>query len=216
VDADPWYAGVQVTAGANGTFGFGIEPPAGGGSVTITTEEVTGRGGANVQRDYAPPAVRRFDFDGPSLFTQSGFASVRANQLYDENRGHGWTLAASESERATAAKTSVALYRDFHWGSTQRTFQVKVLEGATYYVRAYVGDAGFARDNIQISLEGGAWLSVADTGANVFATLVAMVASTDGDGVLQISIRNAGGDPYWVINGLDVWIDGQADPGEAP
>jgi hypothetical protein len=215
-DADPWYAGVQITAGANGTFGFGVEPPLGGGVVTITTEEVTGRASGNLQHDYAPPGVRRFDFNGSSVDTQSGFTGVRGSQLYEESRGFGWTQAVTEAERATVSKTSVALYRDFHWGSAQRTFQVKVLEGATYYLRAYVGDSSFARNNIQISIDGGVWLNVANTAANAFTTLVTMVASTDGDGLLQITIRNNGGDPYWVINGLDVWVDGQADPGEAP
>jgi hypothetical protein len=30
---------------------------------------------------------------------------------------------------------------------------------------------------------------------------------------LNISIQNNGGDPYWVINGIDVWHSGANDPG---
>ena len=153
------------------------------------------------------------------MTTDPEFTGVRGNTLYNANNGYGWTQSVSEFQRTTTSKDSDALYRDGHWGSAVRTFQVAAIEDTLYSVRVYVGDASFLRNNIQISVEGGAWQTVANTAANVFTTLVVPGTSTNDDGLLTISIRNNGGDPYWVINGMDVWegvLLGPNDPGEAP
>jgi fibronectin type 3 domain-containing protein len=218
-DANPDYAGVQVVVNS-GSFSFTVAGPGGGGSATITSEEVTGQGWDAVVYSYAVPDVRRFDFNGSGndteLTTTPVFTGVRGSQLYDANNGYGWTQTVSEFQRGSAAKTSVALYRDGHWGSAVRTFQVAVVENTAYNVRVYVGDPSFARNNIQISVEGGSWQNVANTAANEFATLVVPGTSSDSDGLLSISIRNNGGDPYWVVNGFDVWETTATDPAEAP
>ncbi|MCL4207257.1 MAG: PD40 domain-containing protein, partial [Pirellulaceae bacterium] len=224
-DANPYYAGTQVVVNS-GSFNFTVAGPGGGGLATIGSEEVTGKGKSSLPYNYAVPDVRRFDFNGrenvTELTTTPVFTGVRGGQAYDANLGYGWTPAGiqfqpvSEFQRGSAAKTSVALYRDGHWGSSMRTFQVAVVESTSYHVRVYVGDASFARDSIQVSVEGGAWQNVPNTAANGFATLVTSGSSTDSDGLLTISIRDAGGDPYWVINGIDVWQSTATDPAEAP
>jgi hypothetical protein len=217
-DASPHYAGFQVLVPAlANSFTFDIRRPTGIGTGTpqIRVEEVTGLTMGELAQTYSLPAARRFDFNGSGNVTQTGFTGVRGNTLYNANNGYGWNVAVPEFQRGSAAKTSVALYRDGHWGSAVRTFQVAVVENTAYNVRAYVGDPSFARNNLQVSVEGGTWQSVANTGANQFATVIVPGTSTNGDGLLTVRIRNAGGDPYWVINGIDVWT-GTPDPAEAP
>jgi len=215
-ESDP-YAGHQVVADGDGKFSFSVTPPAGGGSATFTTEEVTGKGKSNpTEYNYAVPAVRRFDFNGSGNLTQGGFTGVRGNTLYTATNGYGWTQTVSEFQRASAAKTSVALYQDGHWGSAERAFDVAVIPSTTYSVRVYVGDASFARNNIQVRLEEGTWTTLDSTGANQFVS--AVLTGSSSDGRLNISIRNNGGDPYWVFNGIDVWqgpADSSNDPGVA-
>jgi hypothetical protein len=140
---------------------------------------------------------------------------VRGNQFYNATDGFGWTQSVSEFQRATGGtKVSQDLYRDGHWGTAPRTFDVAVEAGQEYSVRVYVGDPNFARNNIQVRLEGGAWQNVTNTPAGDFQTLV--LSGTSSDDRLNISIRNNGGDPYWVINGIDVWKRPAATPRTIP
>ena len=83
-DADVNYAGVQVTAGVDGSFNFAITAPITGGSATISSEEVTGRGIGSTTFAYAGlgPAVQTCDneedcFEAPTftLRTTWGFQS---------------------------------------------------------------------------------------------------------------------------------------------
>ncbi|MCL4207899.1 MAG: hypothetical protein KJ000_35890, partial [Pirellulaceae bacterium] len=215
-DADTSYAGVQVVV-TGGTFSFTVTPPAGGGTATVSSEEVTGLGKGSAIRNYAAPTVRRFDFNGSGNAPQGGFTGVRGNSLYNANNGYGWTTTVSEFERGTAGytvnPTNVPLYRDGHWGSAARTFQVAVDPAETYDVRVYVGDRSFARDYIQVTVEGAAAQIVPPTTANQFQALTITGSDTNSNGILTITITNTGGDPYWVINGIDVWQSDASDPG---
>jgi hypothetical protein len=71
------------------------------------------------------------------------------------NVQHQWVRLDADGQRVPAgdgaSKDSDSLYRDGHWGSAARTFQVAVDRFETYSVRVYVGDASFARNNIQVS-----------------------------------------------------------------
>jgi hypothetical protein len=222
-DASTAYAGFQVKATGT-SFTFDVRRPTGVGSGTpqIRIEEVTGLKKGDLNQTYTLPAARRFDFNGSGNATQTvtpptvSFQAVRGSTLYTADSGFGWTVAVSEFQRSSAAKTSVALYRDGHWGSAARTFDVAVNAGQEYSVRVYVGDASFARNNIQVRLEEGNWLTLDSTGANQFVS--AVLTGSSSDGRLNISIRNNGGDPYWVFNGIDVWqgpADSSNDPGVA-
>jgi fibronectin type 3 domain-containing protein len=216
-DADTLRAGVQVQADENGSFRFNINPPAGGGSVTLRSLEVDGRGRGEREEGYAVPTVRRFDFNGSGNALQDGFTGVRGNNLYNANNGYGWTTTVSEFQRGetgySVSPANVPLYRDGHWGSAARTFQVAVDPDATYDVRVYVGDRSFARNMIRVTVEGAPATFdenpnsprvIPSTTANGFVA-VTIVGGQAADGVLDITIVNTGGDPYWVINGIDVW-----------
>jgi hypothetical protein len=84
-------------------------------------------------------------------------------------------------------------------------------------VRAYVGDATIGRDNIRVSVEG-TTLVVPNTAANTFAVVsTASPVLVSADGRLDITVSDTGGDPYWVINGIDLWRSDQVTPPtEAP
>jgi hypothetical protein len=96
-----------------------------------------------------------------------------------------------------------ALYRDGHWQSATRTFQVGVDPNKTYDVRIHTGDRSFARDQLQVTVEGDVPQSPVATAANQFKAIT-VTGVTVGDGILDIQIANLGGDPYWVINGIEV------------
>ena len=119
-------------------------------------------------------------------------------------------------QRGTTGSTvnpdNVPLYRDGHWGSAARTFQVAVDSDKTYNLRVYVGDRSFARNLIQVTVEGVGSEIIPSTTANGFVA-VTVVGGQAADGILDITIVNTGGDPYWVVNGIDVWQSGASDPG---
>jgi hypothetical protein len=94
-----------------------------------------------------------------------------------------------------------------------RTFQVQVNPAVTYNLRFYIGDRDQQRNNLRISVEGGPLLVVPNTAANVFTTVV--TTGSDAGGILDLQIKDLL-DGGWVLNGLDIWRDGTADPGEAP
>jgi hypothetical protein len=213
VDADPRYAGIQIVAPST-SFTLGVRSPSSAGNVTVALAEVNGasRGSATQAYGYAP--LRRFDFNGAGVDTQldaaGNFWNVRGSDVFDPAVGHGWNAAVSEFQRGTAGISEpllAALYRDGHWQSATRTFQVGVDPNKTYDVRIHTGDRSFARDQLRITVEGVvAPQSPVATAANQFqAITVTVPANTVGvDGILDIEIANLGGDPYWVINGIEV------------
>jgi fibronectin type 3 domain-containing protein len=223
-DASTAYAGFQVEATGT-SFNFDIRRPMGIGSGTpqIRVEQVTGQAAGELDQEYTLPAVRRFDFNGSGNVTQGAiapspvlFQGVRGSNLYNATSGFGWTQSVPEFQRGTTdySKSSVDLYRDGHWGSAAQTFQVAVTPGGSYNVRVYVGDRSFARNNIQVTVEGSAAETVLPTTANEFRALTISGSDADNNGILTVTIVNTGGDPYWVINGMDVWT-GDDDPGAA-
>jgi autotransporter-associated beta strand protein len=219
-DSSTPYAGSQVVVNG-GVFSFQITRPTASGTPTLTVTAVDGSAQGSTTNaavlSYQPAATRRFDFNGPSNVTAAGFIGVRGSNLYSASTGFGWNLAASEFERSTAAMTTVALYRDGNYGTAARTFEVQVTPGATYGIRVYIGDASYARDNIQVSAEGGASTVVPFVGVNQFASVILTGVDANSDGILAVTMQDTGGDPYWVINGMDVSAGGVGNlPGGAP
>jgi hypothetical protein len=217
-DQDSRYAGVQVQATA-AEFSFTVRRGTNAGTASVRVEEVTGASRGATTQVYKHPAVRRFDFNGSGNVTQAGFTGVRGNHLYTTSNGYGWTQSVPEFQRGTTdySKSSVDLYRDGHWGSAARTFQVAVVPGGSYHVRVYVGDRSFARNNIQVTVEGAEAQTVPPTTANQFQALTISGSDSNNNGILTVTIVNTGGDPYWVINGMDVWEiqTPDIDPGAA-
>jgi hypothetical protein len=217
-DGDPRYAGFQVVVPAGETsFKVRVQSPTAGGEATLSIQRVDGTEAGSQTLTFILPAARRFDFNGSGNAVQDGFTGVRGNNLYYANNGYGWTQSVPEFQRGETGYSvnpaNVPLYRDGHWGSAPRTFQVAVDPDATYDVRVYVGDRSFARNLIQVAVEGAPATFdgnlnspriIPSTTANGFVA-VTVVGGQAADGVLDITIVNTGGDPYWVINGIDVW-----------
>jgi autotransporter-associated beta strand protein len=129
-DQDSRYAGVQVQATA-AEFSFTVRRGTNAGTASVRVEEVTGASRGATTQVYKHPAVRRFDFNGSGNVTQTDFTGVRGNHLYTTSNGYGWTQSVPEFQRGTTdySKSSVDLYRDGHWGSAARTFQVAAVPG---------------------------------------------------------------------------------------
>jgi hypothetical protein len=98
-------------------------------------------------------AVRFQRIGGDTQLDAAGnFWNVRGSDVFDPAVGHGWNAAVSEFQRGTAGISEpllAALYRDGHWQSAPRTFQVGVDPTKTYDVRIHTGDRSFARDQLQ-------------------------------------------------------------------
>jgi hypothetical protein len=219
VDADARYAGVQVM-GTGAAISFGILRPTSAGVATVAADEVTGASRGTFTQTYVVAATRRFDFNASNApgVTATGFLPVRGSDTYTAARGFGWNVVVPEFDRGTASPVTVALYRDGHYGNAgpagARTFRIQVDPGV-YNLRVYVGDASVSRDNIRVSAEGGVGLIVVpNTAVNNFVSVTFTGQDVNADGILDVTIQDLGGDPYWVINGLDIWTT--TDPGQAP
>ena len=211
MDADANYAGVQLRADAQGEITFGLRRSTAPGPVAIYAEEVEGSAVGSTTLQFVPPALMRFDFDGADNDTQAGFISVRGNQVFSANVGFGFTTPGFEFQRdgAGISEASPSLYRDGHWGGQNfgdRTFRVAVKAAVDYDVRVYTGDRDFARDLVQVSVENGAAFGVSvSTAANGFATIaLSGVSDQNNDGILDLTFSDGGGDPFWVVNGLEI------------
>jgi hypothetical protein len=196
-----------------------VRSPSAAGNVTVDVAEVNGasRGSATQAYGYAP--LRRFDFNGAEVDTESGFWNVRGSDVFDPAVGHGWNTAVSEFERPDTglSETATALFRDGHWHSATRTFQFQADGSQQYDVWIYTGDRNFARNQLQIRVEGVADPQVIHTAANQFATVSFTGArDTSGDGYVTVTFANLGGDPYWVVNGIDVARGGTWSPPDWP
>jgi fibronectin-binding autotransporter adhesin len=212
-DADPRYAGVQIQVPESGTFEFTVRRGTAVGTAAVRVEEVNGASRGYATQAYAYAPVRRFDFNGSGADNETGFWNIRGSDVFDPAAGYGWNAAVSEFQRSTAGISEpqlAALYRDGHWQSAPRTFQVGVDPNKTYDVRIHTGDRSFARDELQVTVEGiVAPQSPVATAANEFETITVLSVTPSGDGILDIRIANLGGDPYWVINGIEVAESGQ-------
>jgi RHS repeat-associated protein len=223
-DSSSLYVGNQVVVNG-GTFSFQIGRPTTGGTPTFTAAAFDGSAQGSTTNpavlSYQTATTRRFDFNGPANVTAAGFIGVRGSNLYSASTGYGWNLAAGEFDRGAAAASTVDLYRDGNYGSAgpsgARTFEVQVTPSGIYGIRVYIGDAGYARDNIRVTAEGGASSSVTYVGVNQFAAVTLTGVDANHDGILTVTIQDLGGDPYWVINGVDVSAGGVGSlPGAAP
>jgi hypothetical protein len=207
-DASSAYPGLQVL-GTGAAIPFTLLSPSIAGVATVTATAVDGAARGEFQQTFALAPVRRFDFNGPSNDTASGFVGVRGATTYSPSRGYGWNAATSEFERPGPT----ALRRDGHYGagSSGNTFTIQVQPGTSYSVRVYVGDAWFTRDRIEVAVEGASAYTIASLAAGAYDTRT--VTGSSADSTLTITIRDLGGDPYWVVNGIDIWTPAAADPG---
>jgi hypothetical protein len=149
-------------------------------------------------------------FNGSNNLTATGFTGVRGNETFTTSRGYGWNAAVLEFERTGPSP----LRRDGHYGlgSTGATFMVQADPSKVYGVRVYVVDTAGVRDQILVTVEGSAYL-IASLPPGAFDTRTTAGVTPGPDGLLTVTIRDLGGaNPYWVVNGIDIWETGN-DPG---
>ena len=232
-DGNANYAGTQVVV-TTGTLSFNVTSTM-PGAVAVTAYAVDGSANGSGSATFLAAVSRRFDFNNAVSPTATGFIGVPGT-VYNSSVGYGWTTAPVTFDRTSlpefndktsAAVVTTKLYEDGNGGSvnTPDTFEVAVNPGGTYTIRAYVGDAQYARSGEQISLgdatDGYVTTTVPSTAIGHFTwvTLTDSNLANDG-GILNIIVNSTGaGATTWVINGLDVFqgtLVGGNDPGAAP
>ena len=145
------------------------------------------------------PFSKRIDFNGGTNPTQSGFVGFPL-AVFDATRGYGWDSMQSMVSRERTSGSN--LFRDAHLGSVPRQFRMNLPNG-TYNVRVYLGDAQYARDNMDVYAEGVLKADNVSTAAGQMATRDFSV--TVGDGQLTLEYRDDGGtDIWWAANGVEV------------
>jgi hypothetical protein len=161
----------------------------------------------------------RFDMDWNSAATQqtadpSPYLSVLPTTVYQPGATtYGWDAPLNGFDRGTTGFTSeyTNLLRDGHWHSASRTFTAEV-ENGWYLVSIKTGDKSFARDRLRVTDAN--TVSEADPAGRV---LLDNVSSPAGQIVertflvfvpegknLALTFANLGGDPYWVVNGIEI------------
>jgi hypothetical protein len=198
-DADAFYLGVQVVADANGDFAFSIRRPTGAATAQIISFEVMGSGAGIALQDYVHQDIRLLDFNLNTSPTAAGAFGVASFQVYSSQLGYGWQTAPPQAgfDRGTPD----SLLRDGHYGSAPNTFQIQVVPGASYLVTLRIRDT-FARDNIAVSAEGVPVVSGLAVPANTTVTHSFTISSADG--ILDVMFQDGGGDPFWIINAIEL------------
>jgi fibronectin-binding autotransporter adhesin len=158
----------------------------------------------------------RFDMNWTAAAMQAGYTSVLPTAVYnasDPLSKFGWDAPLNGFDRGAASFTSdfANLLRDGHWHSAPRTFIAEV-ESGWYLVSVKTGDKSFARDRLRVTDAN--TVSEADPAGRV---LLDNVSSPAGQIVertflvfvpegknLALTFANLGGDPYWVVNGIEI------------
>jgi len=147
--------------------------------------------------DDVRPRRLAFDFGSSTSPVAEGFTRVTPSAGYSGAAGYGWlTGAVTGRERAAGD----ALVRDFHF-TVNATFAVD-LPARVYDVTLWMGDSGYAHDEMAVYLEG----ELRDVVTAPAGTIVARTYRVAvGDGQLTVRLHDQGGaDPNAVINGLAV------------
>lgn len=168
---------------------------------------------------------RRFDFQTPGSTIQAPppgdpipYQPVVPTDVYSAGVGFGWdaplvsqgSLSAGGFQRAVPAGPEGDLRRDGNFGMAPHVFQVDLLPDTSYEVTLTVGDI-YARDQMSVTVptgygnieSGGASVTNMATPAGGFIHPT-FVAKTNAAGQLQLRFADGGGDPFWLINGIDI------------
>ena len=226
-DADPHMAGVQVLASSTGTFSYTIRRPSARGTAFVKMEHFTGTQTGCLAIDYVAPSFRRFDFNNPTSPTQvpeatpgdsTGYAGVLPTELYrhssgtrllndpgiDGARGYGWTDNVGSFDRGASIPVTGAgaeLRRDAHFLGSTQTFAAELAPG-TYLVNVTLGDTAF-HDNVEIRANGALVPGAVTTNAGQWVQK-SFTVSIGASGLLDLEFTDTGGDPTWVVNGIEM------------
>jgi len=180
----------QVTWWAEGSFPVGLRAAncLGWSAETLATVVV---------HPDARPRRWAFDFGTATSPLAAGFVRVAGGTGYSPARGHGWTAGAPA---ARDRQQGDDLARDFHF-TVNATFAVDVPARA-YDVTVWLGDSGYAHDEMALYLEG-QLADVVSTQAGEVARRVFRVPVADGQ--LTVRLRDLGGlDPNAVVNAIEI------------
>lgn len=165
----------------------------------IAGEVLEDRFQANAEVIPRPPFEAYFDFGTSSSPVQTGYTQVTKTTYYSAATGFGW-LSGNVVDRDRGAWTGNALKRDFNY-TAYATFVVDLPAAGDYEVTITLGDGlGYVRDNMGIYIEGDFIDSVTSNGN--YETRTYMVTITDGQ--LTLLLDDLGGDPWVMINGLEI------------
>ncbi len=203
--ADGTYAFTGLTPGSYSVLemspvGYAQTAPVSGSySVVLTSGDVVQ--GLDFGNHYEGAA---FDFNDLNSPTADGYVPVPSFFTFDSGLGYGWQTSPPQSGFDRGAPDD--LRRDGHYGSADNTFQVAVPNGV-YRVDLVIGDQQYGRNNIDVFAEDTLVVSNLSfpAGDFMFPAFVATVT----DGRLDVRFHDrwtdgAGGDPFWVINALEV------------
>jgi hypothetical protein len=221
-DEDPQLVGLQVRADATGQFSYAIGRPGGTGIAIVDLVEVGGDQTGSVAIEYVAPDVRRFDFNtsgsptqapAASSMTPDGYVGVLPAALFSDLSGYGWENASTSGfDRAGVTGPQADLLRDGHFAPAgaagARTFRTELVPGE-YLVNVTIGDEAVARDRINLDVNGTAVTGISSPRGQY--TTVSLMATVGVDGVFRLTISDDGGDPFWVINGLEILASANVD-----
>lgn len=144
----------------------------------------------------------RFDFGSDASPVEAGF--TRATVVtYSNSRGWGWGSINDlyALDRQVGDATTPDLTRDFHFGR-DNTFQVNVANGV-YDVVLQLGDSAYARDRINVDVEGKRVATGLGSAAGQFRRDTFRVTVSDGQ--LNVRVVDVGGvGRYWTLASLEV------------
>jgi hypothetical protein len=168
---------------------------------------VEARSGSDVGNvDFGNKQNRRYDFNAPGSPTATSpqpFVSVLPTTLFNSVTGFGWQQTVNAYDRGAPND----LLRDGHWGgsgtSGGRTFSVAVEPNQIYRVSMHFRDT-FARDQMNVVNLDNPAQGAFDIAVPADTTVVKTFLASTADGILDLRISDAGGDPYWTINALEV------------
>ncbi len=216
-DATTQYAGTQVLVAAGGAFAFDLLRPTVGGVPQLRAVAVDGSAEGSIQDatflGYAGLPVWRFDMNHPGSPTQepvaspsepTGYVAVLPDTTYSDTLGYGWITAPGGSvNRGTLSGTDYSdLLQDSHWGTGARTFQIDLPDG-NYEVTVTMGDT-VARDFMDVIVVKGTGTGVTGISTAAGQYVHRTFAVSPDDGQIQLQFTTTGGNPYWMVNAIEV------------
>jgi hypothetical protein len=163
----------------------------------------------NMPLDPLGTSEWRFDLNRSPAATQDDYTGVQPTTLYDPlgmaGTRFGWNAVMNGFDRGAGPFSSsfTDLLRDGHWHNASRTFTADVANG-WYLVSIKTGDKSFARDQLRVT-HGDTGQLLIDGLASPAGQIVdrAFLMQVT-DGTLDLTFANLGGDPYWVVNGIEI------------
>ena len=207
-DANSLYVGTQVvvtagggSAGTPNTISFTyLSPTNFSGPATLTASAIGRAATQNATLPITLPTTWHFDFNSSTNLTAAGYLGVRGSTTFTASTSFGWLTTAAEFDRGAPSN----LLRDGAWGNTN-TFRVSLNPGETSYtVLVTIGDNNYARQ-VNVLAEGVLAGPTISTNAGQFKTLSFTISTSSvTDGILDLQFKNAGADPYFVVNAIDI------------